>query len=388
MRNPHPGFTRENFHPENTIQNPQLKKWFGGTATPHSGVYLLHYMTGFDSRVKAGSIPVLLIHGAADNANRAWIHPWEALMPSQLAPDKRGFALQLHDAGYPVFAITFAHGHGDNFMQAAHVAGAIERTGCGRIDVIAHSKGAVTARLYASGGRDLFNDKVFLPAYRGDIRNFIAIASPMRGVDTPFRYYGYNLKVASDGAGLPMAATALLFNGQWRDFTAMTLYFGSAGWFPGQAQMLFNLVRDAGIGLGPDSATADYGATAAALYHGGTTALASSRGIDSAIRDGGSLIYRLEQRGIDPGINLGVIAGNSPFITYPLPGQLVPMPWELYTPAGDGIVFLASSMHTDAILRRGARLLGKHEFNLNHVDIARMPAVMARITSWLAANQR
>ncbi|HNY13783.1 MAG TPA: hypothetical protein PKK26_19535, partial [Candidatus Wallbacteria bacterium] len=67
------GFIAEPFHEKSKITYPILKDAFGSD-TPHSRFALLHYAPCYDT---AGKTPVLLVHGAGDNANRAWCHPYE-----------------------------------------------------------------------------------------------------------------------------------------------------------------------------------------------------------------------------------------------------------------------------------------------------------------------
>ncbi|MBI3039162.1 hypothetical protein HYY75_08970 [bacterium] len=342
---------------------------------------------------KTFKTPVLLVHGASDNANRTWIHPWEQTMPSNLSHEKQGFARSLSDLGYSVFALTFPHNQGDNFYQAKHIANAISRIKIllGRandanfeVDVIGHSKGNVPIRLYCSDANDLFPKKKFLPLFRGDVRKFIAIASPMRGVDTAFRYYGYNLYLAGKSASnAPLGVDRFFIYGNWINTGKRSVFTTFGNYFPGQCQILYNLVQDATVPLGPDSYTLDGNLTMFNLYFGGTTLFIRSAGITKAIEQGERLIYRLEERGIAPKIRLGVIAGSNGFVTYATPEEIVPMPYELLTPPGDGVVFLASSLFTDNILKRGAKLIGKSTLDLNHVEIARDRKTLEILDDWL-----
>ncbi|HNW35026.1 MAG TPA: hypothetical protein PKM25_08860, partial [Candidatus Ozemobacteraceae bacterium] len=205
LRDTHPMMTPEAFSPPSTVLDPSLRTWFGNTPAPPSNEFLLHCAKGYRGRTLRN--PVLLIHGAGDNANRAWIHPHDFVMPKDLSPDKRGFALWLSEMGYATFAISFAHNQGDNIMQAEQIANAIRRIRIimrrtndpnFKVDIIAHSKGNVAARVYLSDMRSLFPDKPWLTPYRGDVRTYIAIAAPFRGMDIPFRYYLYNTTIMSN----------------------------------------------------------------------------------------------------------------------------------------------------------------------------------------------
>ncbi|OQA06790.1 MAG: hypothetical protein BWY66_01682 [bacterium ADurb.Bin374] len=390
----HPGFVHEAFAPEGVQTDPRIIRWFGGDKTPHSNRFLLHCFRDYSKRTFP--TPVLLIHGSVDNANRGWVHPYDMSGSLQsLPPDKVGFACRLADLGYAVFAITFAHGQGDNIMQAEQVANAIRRIRIllGRekdpdfkIDLIAHSKGNVAARLYCSDARSIFPNLTFLTPFRKDVRKYIAIASPMRGIDTPYRYYGYNLHIALNPGNAPMGASKMLINGAWKGFHDRTVFSDSKNYWPGQPQLLFNLVRDGNIPLGIESATADAGASALALYHGGTSLALESRGIDKAIEAGDRLIYRLEEKGIDPSVHLCVLAGNNPYLSLKLPVLgYTPTPYETFSAPYDGLLFVDSAVWTKGILKRGAKLFAKSVIYLNHLDLARAPEAFKLIDTWLMA---
>ncbi|MFZ2956305.1 MAG: hypothetical protein WA705_05395 [Candidatus Ozemobacteraceae bacterium] len=415
----HKAFIQENFHPAGRQLNTLIVKWFGGNAAPPSSRFLLHCAPGWNG--KNFPVPILLVHGCADNANRGWMHPATPECPPDFDSDPkavRGYAYWLSKLGYSVFAVTFAHGQGDNFLQAEEIADAIRRIRIllrrtddpnFKIDLIAHSKGNVAARLYCSDGRSIFPKKTFLTAFRKDVRAFIGLACPFKGIDTTFRYYGYNLSVAANpkmAAGI--GAEAMFLYGLWTNTSDNSVYTDtSKNYYPGQCQMFYNLVRDdseplnkelflqevkllqqntartrSRLPLGLDSLTPDAGATMLALYNGGTSMFLKSRGIDVAIEQGERLIYRLEDKGLDPSIKLGVVAGTSPNITY-IQGKIVPMPWEYFAPEGDGLLPLCSAKAVNNALKRGASLLGVQEVKLNHLALACHPDVFKIIDGWL-----
>ncbi|MBF0498824.1 MAG: hypothetical protein HQM09_01720 [Candidatus Riflebacteria bacterium] len=412
----HKAFIQEAFHPAGHQQSSLIVKWFGGRDTPPSSRFLLHCAPGWSG--KTFPVPILLVHGCADNANRAWMHPGTSECPADFDTNQkiiRGYAYWLSKLGYSVFAVTFAHGQGDNFLQAEQIADAIRRIRIlmhktddpnFKVDVIAHSKGNVAARLYCSDGRSIFPRKTFLTPFRKDVRAFIAIACPFKGIDTAFRYYGLNLAAAADHSiGAAIGAEAMLLYGMWQNTADLSIYTDtSKNYFPGQCQLLYNLVRDESaplnldlfiqdvkqfsknkssrLPLGLDSLTPDAGVSMLALYNGGTSMFLKSRGIDAAIEQGERLIYRLEDKGLDPSIRLGVIAGTSPYITF-IDGKVVPMPWEYFTPDGDGLLPLCSARATTNALKRGASLLGMKELKLNHLALACHPDVLKIIDQWL-----
>ncbi|MBF0409280.1 MAG: hypothetical protein HQM10_18210 [Candidatus Riflebacteria bacterium] len=399
LKDNHNGFVQENFHPEGKQNNPLIKKWFGGNSTPHSGEFILHCANNFDNP-KCFSIPVLFIPGSCDNANRGWVHPynhhWEGKL-SDLPHEKRGFAVWMSELGYSVFSVTFAQPQGCNIMQSEIIADAITRIRIllnrqndpnFKVNLIAHSKGNVAARLYLSDSRKLFPAKTFLTNFRKDVDTYVAIAAPFRGLDTPFRYYGYNLSLAGElvksksSLNAPLAAEKVTLYGKMRDFTELSINPDvGKNYFPGQCQMLFDLTEDGVLPLGIDSATGDANFSRDALYYGGSTAWLKSRGIKVAIELGEKLIYRLEEQGIDRSVKLGIIAGKSPHITF-FDGKVVPMLWEYMTPKGDGLVPLVSSTYSKNILRRGSNLIGLEILDLNHVNVARDKSAFNIIDNW------
>lgn len=76
--------------------------------------FLLGYGTNWSSATK--STPVLLVHGAADEMNRAWAHPWEKNTPTTIS--QTGLLQYLNSREYAVFAISFPHTQGNNLIQA------------------------------------------------------------------------------------------------------------------------------------------------------------------------------------------------------------------------------------------------------------------------------
>ncbi|MBF0545120.1 MAG: hypothetical protein HQM08_11825 [Candidatus Riflebacteria bacterium] len=398
LRDNHEGFVQENFHPNGTQTNEKIKMWFGGNSTPHSGEFLLHCAKNYNG--KNLNTPILLIPGSCDNANRGWIHPKKLDFDgnlSELPDNEKGFAVWLSEMGYSVFAVTFAHPQGDNFMQSEHIANAITRIRIllnrqndpnFKVNLIAHSKGNMPARLYLSDSKSLFPNKKYLTNFRHDVASYIAIASGFRGIDSPFRYYGYNLAVCGKlveprKLNAPSAADKMLMYGLWNDYSDVSINPDEGkNYFPGQCQLLYDLAGEGILPLGVDSYTSDMNYTMNCLYFGGTSLFLHSRGIKTAIDLGERMIYKLEEKGIDPSVNLGVIAGNSPFITK-IEGETIPMPWEFFSPDGDGLVPIVSSTFTDNALKRGAKLIGKKIFSLNHLELTQEKKVLKAIDEWL-----
>jgi hypothetical protein len=393
LRDEHPGFVDEAYAPSGAHKDPLIVKWFAGKSTPPSSEVILHCAPGFNG--KTLPTPILLIPGSCDNANRGYIHPWHYVNPSKMPDDQRGFALSLSQLGYSVFALTFSHMQGCNIMQAEHIANAIQRIRTllkrdgdknFKVDLIAHSKGNVAAWLYCSNSRAVFPQKTFLTPFRKDVRRYIAIASPFQGIDTPFRYYLYNLALAMKGnMNAPYGADSLLFYGMWKDVRADSVFRDSKNMYPGQAQLLFNLVRDGKEPLGLESyTTIDANYSMNVLYKGGKSLYLTSRGIDKAIEDGDRLIYRLNERGLDPSVAMGVVAGKNPALAFHTKDhKFIPMVHEIVSSPFDGLLFVSSATAVDGALKRGAKLLGMKVLHLNHVEVARDKGVLKLIDSWL-----
>ena len=89
--------------------------------------------TGTGPRSRSRS---LIVPGAGDNASRSAVPAIS----------------ELRQRGYGCFSITFAHPHGDNYVQAQQIANAVARirevTGASQVDIIAHSKGATATAIY------------------------------------------------------------------------------------------------------------------------------------------------------------------------------------------------------------------------------------------------
>lgn len=399
---PHPEFGSEKFSNGSKQKNGLIKKWFG-TATPNSSKFLLHFYQGWNQKTLKN--PVLLVHGAADDANRAWIFPFGQKPEEQSLParEKWGFATWLAEMGYSVFAITFAHNQGCNIRQSEQIANAIKRirqvTGNENekdfsVDVIAHSKGNAAVRLYCSDSREIFPQRRWLSSFRGDIRTYINIAGPLQGIDTPFRYYGFNFARAVESdetASTPMAAEKMVIYGMWKSFSGESYSGAGNELWPGQAQVLFNLVRDGGIPLGVDSYTAvDANFSMSALYHGGTSLFLSSKGIDAAIEKGERLMYRLEEKGIDPSVRLAILCGKNPIIQKSNASSLENLGFlylglfmKTWSEPCDGLIFCKTMENTRGILMRGAKLIGRRFVDLNHLDVARRPEMIRIIDDWL-----
>ncbi len=377
-----------------------------GTATPHTSGFLLH--VGPSAAVASGT-PILFVPGVGDNGSRGFI------------------TMAWHEdlLGRPVYAMTFAHPHGDAFEQAELIADAIarirERTGAAQVDVVAHSKGGIAAAIYASNyARAAWPDAAYTSVgtrYRDDIRRLVFIATPLAGIDTAFRWPNGNyLSLDADEAFSPASWAA------YYPYTTANLYVetdlaeqGFSGeLFPGQRQLYarqdFELPGESPA-LGVYAAQTDWYTT----YEGGWGYYSYSDGIDATVDAGGGVLDAIAAAGVDPGIELFVLAGHNPVMPNGTPdyantlfgdtwaelGQMTTNQWADIISAAigdglvtvgiteeevqglasgalmlgeisgesDGLVFVDSATATDRLTARGAVVAEVHLANLSHLDL-------------------
>ncbi|NOY27953.1 MAG: hypothetical protein GXP62_18975 [Oligoflexia bacterium] len=407
-------FRQEQFNdatawPEEADWAPWIETCFG-TPTPHSSAALLHM--GLNESVASGT-PILLVPGAGDNGVRAFVT----------------MATRLDQGLRPVYALTFAHPHGDVFQQAEAVADAIARirarTGAAQVDVVAHSKGGAAVAVYISNdgsawGQDAY-DSVGT-TYRHDVRRAVFIATPLGGIDTSFRWPGANLaSLDADTALSPTSWTT------WYPYTTalptvsdslLDQYIGGGGadYFPGHRQLLaawdgvYALPGDQAW-LGVYALQPDWMTT----YYGGMGYQSYSEGIDSAIDAGGDLIAALHDRGADPDVEIYLLAGENPLMPNGTEDWLTGTfdaawldllggaldSWSELVAAGigngledlgvtegevqglasgdlilgdisgpsDGLVFVESALDGTALTTRGATVVESRTVNLSHIDM-------------------
>ncbi len=403
-------FAQESFNdatawPVESEVHPWIDDAFG-TTTPGSWQFLLH--RGLDEDQSSGT-PILLVPGAGDSASRAFVT----------------LAARLAAGGRPVYALTFAHPHGDVFMQAEAVANALRRvrarTGADQVDLLGHSKGGVAVAVYLSHAEGTTwpseaYAKVGTP-YAGDVRRAVFVASPLGGLDTSYRWPNASyLALDADTAPAPSAwrtwypyGVALAHLGE--DLSAQDLLpDGVDDLFPGHRQLLARQDHDLPgeiPELGAYSVQQDWYTT----YEGGYGFATYSDGIDAAVEAGGSLVEVLTERGVDPGVELYVLAGENPIMPSELDGWLEASfegftelaTWDRWNSLvadlaerldglevtdeeleglasgdlalgevsgpSDGLVFLDSATATDALTARGARVVEVATRDLSHIDL-------------------
>jgi len=399
-------FVQESFNDGLAWADTDYTPWIAssfGTGTPHSSQFLLH--VGLHETTAEGT-PVLMVPGAGDNASRGFVT----------------LATKLDRINRPVFAMTFAHPHGDVFQHAEAVADAIavikERTGAEQVDVVAHSKGGIATTVYAShhAGADWGRADYATHGtpYRGDIRRMVLIAVPLGGVDTSYRWSSLNFySLDADIAVSPSSWSTYYPNSPSvpatkEELTDQDMFPDGADYFPGQRQLLARWDHEYALPgsqqwLGIYALQQDWLST----YDGGFGFVSHSEGIDEAIEAGGDLIARLETIGVDPDVELFLLAGTSPIMPNgddtlaaqfdSLSGLIdyeelmaeatergIPMSADADELAGldggqlvlgeltgpsDGLVFVGSALKQRAVDARGAVVVEARRANLSHIDL-------------------
>lgn len=353
-----PRLGQERFIPMLEHHDPEIVAGFGGDTTPPSSHVLLHVAKGAEGAEGAEGathpVPVLLVHGAGVNANHCWAdHPVE--QPYE------GLAARLVRAGRKAFALSFAHPHGDNLLQAEALTHVIDRvlelTGAEQLDLVAWSKGGMAARIYLSDA----GPEGSTP-YRGDVRRYVMLGTPNGGIDVSFAYPNLNYWILEHRTPAPLSWTRCLYRGLWIDTPERSLF--AEGAFPGQAQMVARW--DQRYGRTRSAGQYDVDAT----YDGARGLVSVSPGIDRAISDGGDMIARLRRRPIHPDVGLCVLAGTHPWIAGEVGERRGP---------SDGLVLVASVRDLEPMTGRGAKVLRDDLRALNHLQLAYDP----RANDWV-----
>ncbi|HJV45098.1 MAG TPA: acetyltransferase [Bacillota bacterium] len=329
---------QEKFIPEIVRKDEELIRHFG-SSEPSSTDILLHYLS---AAKKPSHHPVLLVHGAGHDANLAWCQSPEG---------QAGIVSSLSSSGRDVFAITYAHSHGDNWQQAIGLANGIKRimeiTSVDKIDLIAHSKGGIPVWIYLAGLCGSWDAE-----YEGEVDRCILLGTPNRGLDFPFRHATANWSVIQMGISAPVACDSMLYFGKYIDTTGRSLYL-DGGAFPGSSQLLYRW--DDRLPVGFRSKT---------LYYGGQNMFLHSRGIDTAIREGGYLMEKLLSSPMDEQIQIHVLAGNQPYF-HGVRGE--------QDGESDGLVLVDSVLYTDGMAPNTNRIMRKDILPLNHLELLYHP---------------
>lgn len=378
------GFVQEQYLPEPRSEQiaPRLG-YFGFDPTPHSSQALLYVAPGWEQAIANGRTPVLLVHGANDNADRAWADPGESGdfgCGTQSCPHA-GLMQGLVAAGFPVFAVGMPHTQGDNFYWAEQVSNAIriirQQTCAPQVDLVGWSKGAFAARMYASSVTQDWGT-----AYADDVRRLVLIGGPNLGFDYLFRYgIAHNSGVWPPTGSIhaPLAHETQVVGGVGVDLSEYAVWETAAGdFFRGQRQMVAMWVDDypltfsANNGLGP-YAVADSLATywGEGDYSG---VFARGRGIQFTI-DQGSLVEDIVEAGIPRDVPTYLLCGEVIDDSAYIPG----IPNEIAGPS-DGVVFVDSCAAPDGI---GALADTAVLEDVNHLQLGWAPPAQDMVIQWL-----
>ncbi|MCA9545746.1 MAG: hypothetical protein KC613_15185 [Myxococcales bacterium] len=416
-------FTQEAFLPQtewtaaaDDITGGRLVADCFGDPSPHSRDVVVHYYPPAPL-VPVMTRPVVLVTGAGDNALRSMSF----------------LAVSLSRAGFHVYAPTFAHRHGDNFLQAEQVANVVAlaqaRHRGVKVDLVAYSKGGQAARIYVSNLADADWAAVHLAyhehgtRYRGDVGRLIFVGSPHAGLDTVFRWPAQNLFALQDEpldaptswtTYYPFTSANLLVADDWGP---ISVFQEGGDHFPGQRQLLADLSDLHGLpgsnpSLGAYAVQQDWFTT----YYGGLGFYSYSPGIQAAIDEANDVVGALQARGVHPDVELYLAAGGNPILSVgALGAELLQgfwgdadaaerrMTWEglvedwlgglfpWYAEAfaddlprlfagtaflgeisgpSDGLLFVASALDDSGLTLAGARVAEAHLFQgLNHAEL-------------------
>lgn len=357
-------FTQEAFPPDGRgDQTGQRKTFFAGDGSPHSSRFLMYYAPGWSTNPRP--VPVLLVHGANQDADLAWADPNEAgpYGCGRASCPSTGLMQTLSSDGYKVFALGLPHKNGDGFFWAEQIADAIavvkSRTGATQVDVVAWSKAASNARMYVSSVR-----KSWGTSYRGDVRRLILLGSANNGIDLSFRHgWTYSLTVYPGCGGVingPTPHDMLVCYGLWRNGDEWT--YGSS-YFPGSKQLL---KRWDGVYALPTYEQDWY-----TSYYGGFGFYSHGTGIAPYL--GASLVDLIRNSPTPAAVRVHNLCGNQPDIA---------LLHNEHTGPSDGVVFIASCRDALGITTEG----GSATLAVNHLELGWDSPTTTQIRSWLAAN--
>ncbi|MCS6886111.1 MAG: lipase [Acidobacteriota bacterium] len=361
------GYPKEDYPPDGRGDVDRHRLRYFGEQRPHSSKFLLYYAPGWDK--KTTTTPILLIHGTNDNADRAWANPNElGFGCGSLVCPSKGLMQALVEAGLRVFAINFAHKHGDNFAWSENIRAALElirkHTHAAQVDIIGWSKGGFAARLYASDMKPAWGK-----GYQKDVRKLILLGCPNNGIDFAFRHGTTFSEFIYPGCGSselkvngPGPHIEVECGGKWISAAEYSIYKTAAGdCFPGQRQMLNKLDSIHPV----EETTTDWKTT----YYGGRGEHSLSLGIDVAMKD--SLIAEMHRRGTPESVKVYILAGGAANIPFVFNEKSAP---------SDGLLFVSSATY-----RQGIRNLAdvKVMERLNHLQLGWEETAVKQILSWL-----
>ena len=356
-------FTQEAFPTDGRgDQSGQRVTFFAGDGSPHSSQFLMYYAPGWSTNTKP--VPVLLVHGANQDADLAWADPNEAggYGCGRASCPSTGMMQSLSAAGYKVFALGLPHKNGDGYFWSEQIADAVaivkSRTGATQVDVIAWSKSASNARMYLSNVK-----KTWGTAYRGDVRRLLLLGSANNGIDLSFRHgWNFSLVVYPDCGGVingPTPHDHLVCYGVYRDGAEWTY---SSPYFPGSAQLLkpWNTIYPL------PSVEQDWYTT----YFGGQGFYSSGPGI--AAYSSLSLVDVIRNAPSPSSVRVHNLCGNQNDIA---------LLHNEHTGPSDGVIFIDSCRDVVGISNDG----GGATIAVNHLELGWEPISIVQVKTWLGA---
>jgi hypothetical protein len=356
-------FPQEAFPPDGRgDQTGQRKTFFGGDGSPHSSRFLLYYAPGWSSNYRA--TPVLLVHGANQDADLAWADPNEAgpYGCGRYSCPSSGMMQSLSQDGYKVFAINFPHKNGDGYLWAEQIADAVKiikyRTGASQVDVVAWSKAASNARQYVSNVKESWGT-----SYQNDVRRLILLGSANNGIDLSFRHgWTFSLTVYPECGGVingPVPHDYLVCYGLWRSGSEWT--YGS-DYFPGSKQLLKRW--DSRFSL--PTYEQDWYTT----YYGGTGYYTSGPGINAYLS--GTLVDAIRNAPSPSSVRVHNLCGSQNDIA---------LLHNEHTGPSDGVVFIESCRDTAGVTNHGGSVTAA----VNHLELGWTSTGINQVRSWLSA---
>ncbi len=358
------GFQPADYPSDGRMDQTGQRLTFFGVAQPASGQFLLYHAPGWDSNTEP--TPVLLVHGAFENADWAWANPSaSALGCGASSCPRSGLMQHLSALDRKVFAISYPHATGDNYYWAEQINDAIEiiktKTGAAQVDVVAWSQGTIASRMFVSSVRQDWGTP-----YADSVRRLILLGGLNNGWDYPFRhgvYPSWAIYPECGGTGGGSAHVSLNCEGLLHSHPELLIYKTSTGeFYPGLRQMLKRWDGTFSLPI----LDADYLST----YNGGWGFYSYSNGIDAATNK-------------SPFINAIRTAGTPKSLpVYLLCGAAADIPnWHNeHTGPSDGTVFVASCKDVGGIgTVAGSVLLN----DSNHLELIWEKAPMAQVESWL-----
>jgi len=352
---------QEDFPPDGRgDQTGQRAIFFGNDATPDSSLLLLYYAPNWDTNSK--ETPVILIHGANQDADIAWANPNEAgpFGCGQAICPNSGLMQQLSNDNFKVFALSLAHKNGDGYLWAQHIANAIEivkeKTGAGKVNLVTWSKSAFNARMYIASVNSPWGTD-----YRDDVDKLIMLGAPNNGIDWSFRHgttQTYSVYPECGGSiNGPTAHDVILCNFAYQGDPAWTY---SSSYYPGSAQMLKRWDSIYYLSMFEQ----DWYST----YYGGWGYQSHALGIDAYMQQ--SLVDTVRSVTTPANTRVYNLCGNTPNIA---------LIHNEHTGPSDGVVFVASCTDTVGVGSHG----GTAVIPVNHLKLGWGSLAVHQIINWL-----